>query len=70
MATICCKPSCASVVGGQGVHLVFSVNGRVVVTATDTGKPLPTRSVGVGVSNFDETKPVEAEFDNFVVRRV
>jgi hypothetical protein len=46
------------------------VNGQIVITATDTAKPLLTRSVGVGVSNFDETKAVEAEFDNFVVRRI
>ena len=61
---------CASVEGGQGVHLVFAVNGRVVVTATDTDKPLPARRVGLGVSNFDDSQPVEAEFDNFVVRQL
>jgi hypothetical protein len=64
------QAQCASVEGGQSVHLVFAVNGRVVVTATDTDKPLPANSVGLGVSNVDATKPVEAEFDNFVVRQV
>ena len=64
------QAQCASVEGGQGVHLVFAVNGRVVLTVTDTDKPLPARSVGLGVGNVDATKQVVAEFDNFVVRQV
>jgi hypothetical protein len=64
------QAQCVSVEGGQGVHLVFAVNGRVVVTATDTDKPLQARSVGLGVSNVDATQPVDAEFDNFAVRQV
>jgi hypothetical protein len=54
----------------QGVQLVFSVNGQVVIAATDTDKPLQTGSVGLGVENVHATKPVEAEFDNFVVKQV
>jgi Caspase domain len=57
--------------GGQGVQLVFSVNGHVVVAATDTDKPLQTGSAGLGVELAkNATKPVEAEFDNFVVKQV
>jgi hypothetical protein len=64
------QAQCTSIEGGQGVQLVFSVNGRVVATATDTDKPLQTGSVGLGVSNDNATKPAEAEFDNLVVRQV
>jgi hypothetical protein len=63
------QAQCATVEGSHGADLVFTVNGRVVVTATDTGKPLQVGSVGLGVSNVDATKPVEAEFDDFVVRQ-
>ncbi len=52
------------------MHLVFSVNGRIVAAETDTDNPLRTGSVGLGVANHDATTPVEAEFDNLVVKQV
>jgi len=59
---------CTSAQGQQAVHLVFSVNGRVVAEATDTKNPLPTGTVGIFVANGPDAKTaVEAEFDNFVV---
>jgi len=64
------QAQCTSVQGGQGVHLVFSVNGRIVAAETDTDNPLRTGSVGLGVANHDATTPVEAEFDNLVVKQV
>jgi TIR domain len=57
--------------GQRGVHLVFSVNGRIAAAATDTNNPLLTGTVGLTVLQPKYVnRPVEAEFDNFVVSRV
>jgi hypothetical protein len=64
------QAQCTGVEGGQGVQLVFSVNGRIVAAATDTDNPLRTGSIGLGVDNVNATTPVEAEFDNLVVKQV
>jgi hypothetical protein len=62
---------CSSEEGQQAVHLVFSVNGRVVAEATDSENPLPTGTVGVFVSTGPKAKTaVEAEFDDFAVRQI
>ncbi len=62
---------CTSEQGQQAVHLVFSVNGRVVVEATDTKTPFLTGTVGLLVGTGPDAKTaVEAEFDNFVVTQV
>ena len=55
---------------GQGVYLVFSVNGQKVAEATDTDKPLLTGTVGLGLELGNVNKPIEAEFDNFVVTHI
>jgi hypothetical protein len=53
------------------VHLVFSVNGRVVAEATDSENPLSTGIVGVFVATGPDAKTaVEAEFDDFAVRQI
>lgn len=53
---------------GQGVHLVFSVNGKIVARATDTHNPLTTGTVGLAVASSEKVnKPAEAQFDNFTV---
>jgi hypothetical protein len=65
------QAECTNVGGQQGVHLAFSVNGRIVATATDTNNPLMTGTVGLGVvTGRPVDKPVEAEFDNFVVTQI
>ncbi len=64
------QAQCTSAEGGQGVQLVFSVNGRIVAAAIDTDNPLRTGSVSLGVSDHDPTTPVKAEFDNLVVKQV
>jgi hypothetical protein len=53
---------------GATTHLVFSVNGRVVATATDGNNPLAGRTVGLVVATGGaKATPIEAEFDDFVV---
>jgi len=62
---------CTSEQGQQAVHLVFSVNGRVVAEAIDTKDPFSTGTVGLLVGTGPAAKTaVEAEFDNFVVTQV
>jgi hypothetical protein len=56
---------------GQGVHLVFWVNGKIVAQATDTHNPLTTGTVGLAVASTEKVnKPAEAQFDNFTVTQV
>ena len=62
---------CSSEEGQRAVHLVFSVNGRVVAEATDSENPLSTGTVGVFVATGPDAKTaVEAEFDDFAVRQI
>jgi hypothetical protein len=62
---------CSSEEGQRAVHLVFWVNGRVVAEATDSENPLPTGTVGVFVATGADAKTaVEAEFDDFAVRKI
>jgi hypothetical protein len=47
------------------------VNGHIVAKATDTHDPLNTGSVGLFASRYSNTtKPIEAQFDNFVVMKL
>jgi hypothetical protein len=62
---------CTSEQGQQAVHLIFSVNGRVVIEATDKTAPFPTGTVGILVATGPDAKTsVEAEFDNFAVSQL
>jgi hypothetical protein len=65
------QAECTSV-EGQAVHLVFSVNDQRVAEVTDTENPLPTGTVGLGVTTGDTkgASAVEAEFDNFAVTHI
>jgi hypothetical protein len=65
------QAECTSV-EGQAVHLVFSVNDQRVAEVTDTENPLPTGTVGLGVTTGDTkgASAVEAEFDNFAVTQI
>jgi hypothetical protein len=61
---------CTSEQGQQAVHLVFSVNGRVI-KATDTKAPFQAGTVGLLVGTDPDAKtPTEAEFDNFAVTQL
>jgi TIR domain len=57
--------------GSGSAKLTFSVNGREVASATDSGgragPPLTTGSVGLVVANDEGSKAIDARFDDFAV---
>ena len=59
--------TCTNVEGQRAVHLVFSVNGRVLVEYTDRKDPYLVGTVGLTVWATDAKRAGVAEFDNFVV---
>jgi hypothetical protein len=63
------QATCTSVEveGQRSVHLVFSVNGRVVADYTDKKDPYLTGTVGLVVWADQAERPGVVEFDNFVV---
>jgi hypothetical protein len=65
------QATCTTPTGQKSVHLVLWVNGHIVAKVIDTNNPLNTGSVGLfaGRSNA-ATKPIEAQFDNFVVMKL
>jgi hypothetical protein len=62
---------CSSTDRQQGVHLAFSLNGKLIAEWNDTDNTFPAGTVGLLVATGpDATTAVEAEFDNFVVKQV
>jgi TIR domain len=53
--------------GQRSVHLVFSVNDRVVAEYTDTKNPYLTGTVGLTVWTAPAERPGLVQFDNFTV---
>jgi hypothetical protein len=67
-ATNSLQATCTSTTGQKSVHLMLWANGQLVAQATDKDHPLGSGTVGLSVTPFEPaTKPIEAQFDDFVV---
>jgi hypothetical protein len=65
------QATCTNTTGQKSVQLMLWVNGHMVAKTTDTHNPLNTGSVGLFAVRYGErAKPIEAKFDDLVVRRI
>jgi Caspase domain len=65
------QATCTNEAGQNAVHLMLWVNSHLVAQVTDRDHPLQTGTVALSATPYDgANKPIEAQFDDFVVMKL